>query len=186
MSKRIPQSKRLQLINKWLRGIEDDDYEVFPTKTDGKYIVRPRKKKEHIEESDEDTNIKSDEDPIEEKIEEQIEEPKTQPKQKIKVKSQMNQTYDPTINIEILNQLKLLGEEIKAKRKKKEQKRIIKEVIQKQINKHPSHYLTSQNNTVESVSNIEDEAINDEPNPKQQEQSFYQPRRRNNIFSDLM
>ena len=56
MSKRIPQSKRLQLINKWLRGIEDDDYEVFPTKTDGKYIVRPRKKKEHIEESDEDTN----------------------------------------------------------------------------------------------------------------------------------
>lgn len=43
MTKRVPQSKRLQLINKWLRGIEDENFEVFPTKTEGKYIVRPRK-----------------------------------------------------------------------------------------------------------------------------------------------
>lgn len=43
MSKRVPKSKRLQVINKWLRGIEDDVYEVYPTRTEGKYIVRPCK-----------------------------------------------------------------------------------------------------------------------------------------------
>ena len=45
MSKRLSNSKRLQLINKWLRGIDDEDFEVFPCKTEGKYFVRPRKNK---------------------------------------------------------------------------------------------------------------------------------------------
>ena len=42
MSKRVPQSKRLQVIQKWLNGRDDPEYEVFPIKK-GKYIVRPRK-----------------------------------------------------------------------------------------------------------------------------------------------
>ena len=36
--------KRLAIINKWLRGIDDEDYDVFPTKIEGKYIVKPRDK----------------------------------------------------------------------------------------------------------------------------------------------
>ena len=43
MSKRVPQSKRLQVIQKWINGRDDPEYEVFPTKKEGKYIVRPRK-----------------------------------------------------------------------------------------------------------------------------------------------
>ena len=55
MSKRLSDSKRLQLINKWVRGIDDDDdYEVFPCKTEGKYFVRPRKNK--FKQTTKDTN----------------------------------------------------------------------------------------------------------------------------------
>ena len=34
--------KRNQIIQRWLQGIEDPDYEVFPTKKEGKYIVKLR------------------------------------------------------------------------------------------------------------------------------------------------
>ena len=80
MSKRVPQSKRLQLINKWLRGIEDDDFEVFPTKTEGKYIVRPRKEplvKPHSEPSTEESSIEPQVE--EQEVEEPTEEPTIKP-----------------------------------------------------------------------------------------------------------
>lgn len=41
--KRVTGSKRLQIIQNWLRGRDDPDYEVFPSKTEGKYIIKPRK-----------------------------------------------------------------------------------------------------------------------------------------------
>ena len=117
MSKRVPQSKRLQLINKWLRGIEDDDFEVFPTKTEGKYIVRPRK--EPLSKPQAEPQVE------EQEVEEPAEEP-TKPlptcsqgkvcsaKKIERTKPQSNNSaiFDPTINMEILNQLKLLGSSI--------------------------------------------------------------------------
>ena len=117
MSKRLSNSKRLQLINKWLRGIDDEDFEVFPCKTEGKYFVRPRKNK--LKSS---MTIDVNEEPPKE---EKIIEPKVIEQPQI----------DPTVGNEILNQLKLLGEEIKSKREKKEQKKMIKEAVNKQINK---------------------------------------------------
>ena len=45
-------TKRLQIINKWLRGIEDPFYEVYPTRKDGKYILK--KRKEPLEVSDDE------------------------------------------------------------------------------------------------------------------------------------
>ena len=39
------------------------------------------------------------------------------------------------MGLEILNQLKLLGEEMKTQRKRKEQKRLIKEVVDKRMYK---------------------------------------------------
>ena len=41
--------------------------------------------------------------------------------------------YDPTISYQILEQLKLLGEEQKLKREKKEQKKLVKHQIRKQL-----------------------------------------------------
>lgn len=40
---RASKCKRLQVIDKYLKGIEDDEWECFPTKTEGKYFVRKRK-----------------------------------------------------------------------------------------------------------------------------------------------
>ena len=116
MSKRLSNSKRLQLINKWLRGIDDDEYEVFPCKTEGKYFVRPRKTKlkqttKNVEEKTipkEQKEIESEQNESEqESIEEPIVKPKTTsevksiPKSKIKQTNltTSNQFYYPTINI---------------------------------------------------------------------------------------
>ena len=41
--------------------------------------------------------------------------------------------YDPTISYQILEQLKLLGEEQRLKRTKKEQKKLVKHQIRKQL-----------------------------------------------------
>ena len=188
MSKKyLTGSKRLQIIQRWLNGVDDPEYDVFPTRKEGKYIVKPRN--ETIKQTTKEVNeeaTEQEQEPIEPEQEEpeQSLQPKTTPKPKQipkpKFRQQTNindQSYDPTINIEILNQLKLLGEEFKLKREKKEQKRMIKEVVQKQIAKPRMQY----NYTEPDYKQL----------PNQDEEMIEQPqptltRRRNNIFADIM
>ena len=166
MSAHVRGSKRLKIIQNYLNGKEDDEYEVFPTKTEGKYIVRKR--------------TESIAKPIEEPI--------------AKLKPTPQQFYDPTINIEILNQLKLLGEEMKNSREKKEQKRMIKEVVNKQIRRpwynymQPQYIQESNDKSFDlaqaKACEVEQEELPNEPPPMQQ--PITRPyRRRNNIFSDM-
>ena len=163
MSAHVRGSKRLKIIQNYLNGKEDDEFEVFPTKTEGKYIVRKRTE------------------PISKPIEEPITNPIEQPIAKPKPTPQ--QFYDPTINIEILNQLKLLGEEMKNSREKKEQKRMIKEVVNKQMMKQP-RYNYMQPQYIQEPNEVEQEELPNEPPPMQQ--PITRPyRRRNNIFSDM-
>ena len=170
MSKQIRGSKRLKLIQNYLNGIEDDEFEVFPSKTEGKYFVRKRKEPLKIEPPIEKPK---DEPPIEKpKDEPPIENPKPIPPPIPKP------VYDPTIGVEILNQLKLLGEEIKQKREQKEQKRMIKEVMQKQMNK--PRYIYTQPQYIQKPNEIEEEPTDE---PQIMPQQIY--RRRNNIFSDM-
>lgn len=186
MSKHLTGSKRLAIIQRWINGHDDPDWEVLPTRKEGKYIVK--KRTEPIETRENSENEKVEETPEEEKVEE------TPTKQKpIKVakvvkppKTQNNnQGYDPTINLEILNQLKLLGEEIKHKREKKEQKKMIKEVVQKQITK-PKNYFPQEFMYQQKPNFIPQEP---EPEPKPQPQQLPpQPitfQRRNRIFDDI-
>ena len=196
MSKRLSNSKRLQLINKWLRGIDDDEYEVFPCKTEGKYFVRPRKTKlKQTTKNVEEKTIPKEQKEIEsiknESEQESIEEPKETPKTTNEIKSipkpkirqtnvtTSNQFYDPTINIEILNQLKLLGEEFKNEREKKEQKRMIKEVVQKQITKPKMQYNYTDPDYTQQPN--EDVEIIEQPSPY-----VASSRRRKNIFADML
>ena len=62
---------------------------------------------------------------------------KKEPKHQAVKQSHSNQSfqelYDPTISYQILEQLKLLGEEQRLKRTKKEQKKLVKHQIQKQL-----------------------------------------------------
>ncbi len=161
MSKHLTGSKRLAVIQRWINGHDDPDWEVFPTRKEGKYIVKKRETPiQKVQESEEENEE------IEENSEnEEIEKVKTP---KIPKKSPRNQVFDQTVNLEILNQLKLLGDEIKRKREKKEQKRMIKEVVTKQYSKPP-------------------------PPPPPPQQEYYEeppeqyiPRtRRNHIFDDI-
>ena len=153
MSKQIRGSKRLAIIQRWLQGHDDENYEVLPTRTEGRYIVRERKKPV-IESNDDDTTN----DDYEER---------TKP-----TRHRRTKTNDPTIDYEILNELKQLGEEMKMNRQRKEQKQLMKEVFRKQMNKQyqqPSISYNDYSNENNINENIEATI----------------PRRRNNIFADM-
>ena len=194
MSKRVPQSKRLQVIQKWLNGRDDEEYEVFPTKTEGKYIVRPRKEPLNkppveppsepaaTEPQDEEPTVESTDEPPVKPLPKKITRTKSQAQSpQIYSRSEVGFANDPTINIEILNQLKLLGEEFKNERAKKEQKKMIKEVVQKQMRK--PYYQYTQPQYIQEPNEIEEPEEPAPPPPQIQPQSIR--RRRNNIFSDM-
>ena len=144
----------MEIIKKFLEGEEDPKYEVVPTVTEGKYFVRPRKSKSKKEKQGQGDEL--NEDQISEE-EEEVEEPKQkqqkqkqqklkpeQEQQKLKPELKQEQKqkkihfdsgFDPTISYQILEQLKLLGEEQRLKREKKEQKKLVKHQIRKQLKK---------------------------------------------------
>lgn len=162
MSKQIRGSKRLAIIQRWLQGHDDENYEVLPTRTEGKYIVRERKKPV-IESNDDDITNESNDN---EATDDDYEEPQ------IPTRHRRTKTNDPTINYEILDELKRLGEEMKINRQRKEQKQLMKEVFRKQMNKQyqqPSISYNDYSNENNINENIEATI----------------PRRRNNIFADM-
>ena len=170
---RVRGKKRMEIIKKFLEGEEDPDYEVIPTVTEGKYFVRPRKgsksknksQKLKQETKDEQSDDDIDDDVNDEAIEEQkqkqkqngLSEPlrdkvpkkKKEPKHQAVKQSHSNQSfqelYDPTISYQILEQLKLLGEEQRLKRTKKEQKKLVKHQIRKQLKQREQEQESSDN-----------------------------------------
>ena len=157
-SKYVRGVKRNQIIQRWLQGIEDPLYEVFPTKKEGKYIVKPREvpiKSDMNEQSVDDTQNELsyentnetsdhmtetndyDDDSINQ---ETIPLPRIQRSVKqLPNRSPMTKVSptmsDSTINLEILEQLRSLGEELRNDRFKKEQKNFIKQVVNKELSK---------------------------------------------------
>lgn len=172
MSKHLTGSKRLQVIQNYLNGREDPEWNVLPTKKENKYIVKRRT--EPLKSSQQQEQ--QQEQPIEEP--KPIATPKPIPPP---IPKPSTQAYDPTMSIEILNQLKLLGEEMKKEREKKEQKRMIKEVMQKQMNK--PRYIYTQPQYIQEPNEIDDDDEPIEDEPQQVPQPIY--RKRNNIFADM-
>ena len=160
MSNHLSGSKRLAVIQRWMNGHDDPNWEVLPTRKEGKYIVKKRTAPiEETQETHEETEEISEPEVIEEKLK------KVKP-QRIKMpKPQKTPEYqDPTVNLEILNQLKLLGEETKLKREKKEQKRMINEAVNKQINKPKIYYPQSR------LEYPQDIVYQPQPHPQQPQQ----------------
>ncbi|KAK8895931.1 hypothetical protein M9Y10_013817 [Tritrichomonas musculus] len=139
--------KRNQIIQRWLQGVDDPDYEVFPTKKEGKYIVKlretPLTDKHEVESLvDESNEVPVDEVPVD--VTPPNETVKRAPTRKQPFAKQTSRsetttrTYEQTtngINLEILEQLRNLGEELRNDRFKKEQKQYIKHVVNKELNK---------------------------------------------------
>ena len=179
-------SKRLSIIQNWLNGKEDDDWEVLPTKKDGKYIVKRRQDvPKHVKtskndlqdaqdnNSDDNNNNASDESEDEPVPPPQsVKPPKSKPKKYIPLEQQpnykiVNTSFDPTVNIQILEQLKLLGNELKYEREKKQQKKLIKHQINKQLNNQQIIYEPDYEPEPEQ-----------EPQPQQPPTQQYIPKRR--------
>lgn len=201
MSKRISGAKRLQVIQNWLNGRDDDEWEVFPTKTEGKYFVKPRKQHHNVTPQDDslatpqvDSSATLQDDslatpkvvpvassmstPQVDSIAPSMSTPQVDSSATIHKQS----NYDPTINIEILNQLKLLGEEMRnnTKRDRKATKRMIKNVVKRQIGKPRTPFNDySQEPVSQSKSSFNDYSQEPVTQPRPQ-------MRRNNIFADVV
>ena len=148
MTKHVTGMKRNQIIQRWLQGIDDEEYEVFPTKKEGKYIVKQRKQplirrdksSDNLNEMA-DSSGNSGGNLTDNCISNAaaglagnsmfVQPTITPPRQR-----ETQHTYhDSTINLEILEQLRSLGEEMRSNRFKKEQKQYIKHVINKELTK---------------------------------------------------
>ena len=128
-----------------MNGEEDPDYEVLPTVTEGKYFVRPRREKasdrksrdkknySEEEEINEENEVKSEVKHRDKKASVFEEHTKHQAVQQPGQQMRREEFYDPTVTYQILEQLKLLGEEQRLKREKKEQKKLVKHQIRKEL-----------------------------------------------------
>ena len=93
---RVRGNKWKELIDKWLSGEEDEEYEVRPTKTEGKFIVKKR-----VSQRDEVHESKS----IEETREEECDE-----RNSGKPLHNNKSWLDQSTSLQILEQLRFLGE----------------------------------------------------------------------------
>lgn len=187
MTQYIKGTKRLAIIKRWLQGIDDPEYDVLPTRKEGKYIVKKRETNITTKPEIDDTNEPENDDTNEidksieqdnitdETIEKEPIKPiaKKQPKQVKKTTTKTitqsipkqvakQSTFDSTVNLEILEQLKLLGDEIRGKRERKEQKQLIKHVVEKQLSKkNPQalEYVQSQEDDYDYYSEEEQQPI---------------------------
>lgn len=111
-------TKRQQIIAKWLRGEDDPEYDVIPTKDENKYIIRKKIPLQTPELESKET--KDDKEP--EVIDEVIEE---KPK-----------SFTPDISQQILQELRLMREEKERKREEKMRKKEIKMIAKKTVRKN--------------------------------------------------
>jgi hypothetical protein len=157
MSRKIQGAKRQEVIEKWLSGEDDPDWEITQTKTPGKYIIRPRKVKEQEKEekkkSREEPKGSDDEHPEEsDENEEDEPPPKKAPKPAEPVpekkKPKLPKVYPGAAHkpvfsddyaVEILNELRSIGELKRSKVAKRQQKKLIRHEVRKHVPKaqHP-------------------------------------------------
>jgi hypothetical protein len=160
MSRKIQGAKRQQVIEKWLAGEDDPDWEINQTKTPGKYIIRPRKGKEedepkvkqgkksreqqgHEEEErlePEQSEPQSDDEPPPKpkkapKVAEPVEKPKKPKLPKVYPGKAGKPVFSDDYAVEILNELRSIGELKRTKVAKRQQKKLIRHEVRKQVPK---------------------------------------------------
>lgn len=161
--------RRQEIINNWLEGKESEDYDVIPTHTEGKYILRPKKKSveevKNIEENVKENNIPeqnvSEENNSEENnvSEEQTEFARGSSRTRENVSEPVVEKHN--YKRDILNQLKLMNESFNAfneerrlKKEKKQKKKEMKQLIHKEFVKNRVMVEGSDEEEVESEPQI--------------------------------
>ena len=141
MTNRIRGKKRKEIIDNWLKGIEDPDIEVKPTKKENRYIVKSKKPvdKSVEDKSVEDKSVKDksvkdksveDKSVQDKSVEDEYEYEYEYEEEPV---SQVSQTE--LLQYEILNELRRMNEEKNKRREEKERKKELKHQIQHQLYK---------------------------------------------------
>ncbi|KAK8895904.1 hypothetical protein M9Y10_013790 [Tritrichomonas musculus] len=168
-------TKRLQIINKWLRGIEDPIYEVYPTRIKDKVKDIDYNKEDEKEEEDNDEEQEDDEKEEDHEEQDKLDEDNNEPDEKSDEEPVplFNQQFNPKynhfkydltyINMQILYELQQINEFLKKDRERKEHKKMTKDIINKVMN--------------EKNKNDDIEVVYYEQPPKM--------KRRNNVFADV-
>lgn len=186
-SKYVRGVKRNQIIQRWLQGIEDPEYEVFPTKKEGKYIVKLRETKledqtnNDVDKQSVDVDVVKQSVDVDNDVESETEStpPPVIKQRRPRTSSSTIPSTRPdsissgnfapqTINLEILEQLRNLGEEIRNDRFKKEQKQYIKHVVNKELSKSRirSRYVPEMFPESVEPEPVESKPVEPEPQPQ--------------------
>lgn len=147
MSNNIRGLKRQEIIDNWLNGVEDPEYEVVPTRAEGKYIVKQRTGNKTlvtgIPNSDTpETQLASQQDqkstPEEENSIDKVvsDENDKNHDSETPIESTPSRDYisfDRELTNEILNQLKMINDDRKARDEKKQKKKELRRAIHKEF-----------------------------------------------------
>jgi hypothetical protein len=146
MSRKILQGKqREQVIAKWLAGEDDPEWSVKPTCTEGKYIIKwrgdePRSKSQENSKGEDQEGQNSDQDDQDQDEQEKPPPPpETPPKSQPKPAKKLPKPYPKQpvhsmredLALDILNELRAMGERKRLKEEKRKQKKQIHKQVRK-------------------------------------------------------
>ena len=149
MTNRVRGKKREEVINNWLKGVEDPNVEVKPTKQEGRYIVKAKQKEEEPK-----------------KVEPEKEEPKKEESEYeyeyvYEEEEETPENIHLNLQLQILNELRAMNEEKRLRKEQKQRNKQIKEQVQKQLYKERNRNYFEETPTVGRVDTKE-------PSPKVQ------------------
>lgn len=151
MSNNIRGLKRQSIIDNWLNGVEDPNFEVVPTRAEGKYIVKQRTGSnkplatENMNNGPSEPQIASKQDDNSQIAKQEVENStnkavsaendKSDGEEETTMESPMQNyvSFDRELTNEILNQLKLINDDRRARDEKKQKKKELRRAIHKEF-----------------------------------------------------
>ncbi len=151
MSNNIRGLKRQSIIDNWLNGVEDPNFEVVPTRAEGKYIVKQRTGNnkplmtENMNNGPSEAQIASKQDDNSQTAAPEAnnstnkdvsaENDKSDGEEETTMESPMQNyvSFDRELTNEILNQLKLINDDRRARDEKKQKKTELRRAIHKEF-----------------------------------------------------
>ena len=149
MANRIRGKKRQEIIDNWIKGIEDPDVEVKPTKKENRYIVRPKKSNEETKtEQTEDESVEEEREPKKSPIKKEQKEQTSESEYEYEYEYEEEPERSNTelLQYEILNELKRMNDEKATRRAEKQRQKELKNTVKYQMMKQFSRQQQQQIN----------------------------------------
>ena len=164
MTNRIRGKKREEVINNWLKGVEDPNVEVKPTKQEGRYIVKAKKEEPKEVEPEKDSTTRSN---SKQSLDNEYE------YEYVYEEEETPENIHLNLQLQILSELRAMNEEKRLRHEQKQRNKQIKEQVQKQLYKERNKNYFEETPTVGRV---------DIKEPSQQNKTQVGERRRLNLL----